>query len=130
MYDGIQDRLLSCGKSGCLFLDYLHAAELKGYSFSLHEVIYKAIFYKYIEEDFTVNDAEKLLNMVTGTKWSIDKITDPSLYIEEGDIVIKGYGVTKKVGHWEMDDFHPVQNSYNVRMGKVRELRICREIKY
>lgn len=135
-YDGLQDILLFCGKSGCLFLDYLKAASINGYDFDLIDIIHKCLADNTIKSDFTVNNAGNLFLTVTGRKWTVDKYSDidknlppiASYKKKIGDIIIKGYGKTQ-VGHWDMDMFHPMKHSKSVECGKVLEYRVCREVK-
>jgi len=135
-YDGLQDMLLSCGQYGCLFLDYLKAASMSGYDFDLTDIMQKCLADNTVKNDFTVNDALKLFLTVTGKRWIVDKYSDidktlPSISSykkKSGDIIIKGYGVTY-VGHWDMEEFHPMKHSKNKENGKVLEYRVCREVK-
>jgi hypothetical protein len=135
-YNGLQDILLSCGKNGCLFLDYLKAASINGYDFDLTDILLTCLKSGIIDNDFTVNDGCKLLTVATGKSWAVSQYSDinkdylpiSSYKSKQGDIIIKGYGNTK-VGHWDMDEFHPMKHSVNKETGKVLEYRVCREVK-
>jgi hypothetical protein len=140
--NGLQDVLSRCGKSGCLFLDYLDVAAESGAKIDFLDILNKSIQNGYVDQDFTVMDANNLLLLATGKMWSVNRligkkymtldrrwytvVEDIDSYVPEaGSYVVKGYGLEKVVGHWDRDRWHPLLDSNNVKNGHLIEIRLC-----
>lgn len=107
-------------------------------SFNKIEVICKCIEKGYVifnkknfddSDNFFVQKPAEILNMLTGREWEVrweDANYKPTPY----EFAIENWSKTTKTGHFAMikSGFNSLQNSENVRLGKIINYRICKVI--
>lgn len=79
--------------------------------------------------NFFVQHPDELVKMITGKKVKVWKEYNLSYKPEKNEFIIKRYervktGIT--YGHFDMDNFHPIKDSYTVKYGKLVSLRIVK----
>lgn len=145
IFSGIQDFCKEIGESACYALCILHCADKYNSqhnqkSFDVIEKLYQNcsgttikdnIYYNKKNlsdnDNFFVQHPENIFYDCTGKKCSVMKTFDLKYKAKTNQYVIKYYErITTNgiVGHFEMDDFKPVQNSLTVKNGTLKSLRI------
>lgn len=102
-YQGLQTRLLSCGKTGCYFLALCSIAEeATGEKIDLISAIYEAISHGFTNERFEIfpEDSLSILRMLTRKPWSLrkEKSLDDVVLTERDFIVYKWHN--SHLGHF------------------------------
>jgi hypothetical protein len=122
---GIQNILEQAGKYGCYFLCLVHIAESLGRQVDAVSAIYALQKLGHLGNDFTVNNAGRILTFLTGQNWTHRK--DAAAYeAKSGEIVIDEW-YNERTGHNHFacrDCFDPLSDSVTVREGSVRSTRV------
>lgn len=131
--NNFQSLCLSMGNNACYFMCVINIAE--EYTHKKYDVFtilaianaHKVIDFDYdnlsSSNNFYMEDAAKLLYILTGKKWTVRK--EPSYYKpKKQDYIVqhwtKGYGD----GHFNRPNFDSCQNSQTVKIGKIDSYRI------
>lgn len=77
--------------------------------------------------NFDVNAPTEILRILTGKKWSCERIDSPTYKAKKGDYVVQHYKNATN-GHFRMEDYDPIQNSITVMTGKIDSYRVFRII--
>ena len=132
----------STGSYACYFFCLLHIAEeVTGMQFDINTAIQLCSLHKmnglpYLTfnwddyndpANFDVNAPEKILELFTGKKWSVEKVIGSSYKPKKGEYVIQHYK-NGNIGHFRMKDYDPLQNSVTVAKGKIDSYRVFRII--
>lgn len=122
---GLQDTIIrGMANSGCYFLCLCQIAELEGTDVDVVKTAISCIKAGWLEEDFFVRDAGKILNKMlasTGKKATVvygDKPRSDTYNIREW--------FNKKTGltHFTLKEWDPMKTSLTKKNGKVRSYRI------
>ena len=78
------------------------------------------------DNNFYVLEPTKILEMITGKKWSVVKSYNVDYKPKEGEFIVSWYTINDVTGHFDLPqyDFHNYQFSKTVSQGHVGSLRI------
>ena len=141
MKDGIQTLLQEAGESGCYAICLVKVAEkFKKKEFDLMKSIQLGIDKKCIlynrndrndNDNFFVCNPATFLYYLTGVHWSCEK-KDYPYTAKKGEFLIERWERNKTgviTGHFEMSDFHPIENSLTVKYGRLVSYRVLKPVK-
>lgn len=84
--------------------------------------------WKYYADDknFYVNEPTKILEMITGKKWSVVKSYDVDYKPKDGEFIVSWYTIDDENGHFDIPqyNFHNYQFSKTVQEGHIGSIRI------
>lgn len=124
------------GENGCYFFSILYLAEkISGKKFNPLDIYLDALAKRFIEKDCFINDAGKLLSMLTGQNWQhtkqdvsyIAKKDELEILYFENPTTLKTYGHFV-VGNKGKVEYDPYGDSKTVKEGKLHSKRVFSRI--
>lgn len=124
------------GENGCYFFSILYLAEkISGKKFNPLDIYLDSLAKRFMEKDCFVNDAGKLLSMLTGQNWRHTK-QDASYVVKKDELEILYYENTttlKTYGHFVVGnkgkvEYDPYGDSKTVKEGKLHSKRVFSRI--
>lgn len=80
------------------------------------------------DNNFWVKEPTKILEMITGKKWSVVKSYNVNYEPKEGEYIVSWYTINDVTGHFDMPqfNFHNYQFSKMVNEGHIGSIRILK----
>jgi hypothetical protein len=141
MTDGIQTFLSEAGESGCYAICLVKVAEkykkkeldlIKSLELGIEK---RCILYNKKDrndnDNFYVINPATFLFYLTGKHWNCRKENYPYT-AKRGEYIIERWERNKTgviTGHFDMQDFHPIENSLTVQYGKIVSYRVLKPVK-
>ena len=136
MKNGIQSLFLSLGNESCFFLQLLNIAEKEtGMPLDVQTSAWLCSIKNYIyinwtnlldEKNFLVKEHAKILELLTGKKWSYVK-ESPNKKKKKNEYIIDEWQNGSSI-HFDSKDFHSLQVSNTVQNGKIVSRRVFKVV--
>ena len=132
MKNNLQSLYLTLGKNSCFFLQLVNIAEkATGVALDVPTAawICSTKGYVYInwdnlndDDNFWIKQHKEILELLTGKKWSYVK--EAANYKAKKNEYIINEWKNGNVTHFDSDDFHSLQTSYTMKVGKIVSKRV------